>query len=291
MANDLAISLLDAEIENTLRSAESYSNVEHAHTRGRLREIVIDQLLKPLLPPTWDVTTGIICCNDGTISDRAQSGQEDILIYDPNFLPPLLKKKEQAILPIESVIAVIEVKSKLTATDINQAVKHSAQIRKMPSTWQREPGTAKMIDQFAYPAYHIFSFESDLPGDKKTEWDRIVESHEKNSQIKPVINSVCSAQTCLAIHDYRITDKLKILGSVHKSTNTEFEKINKLLSDLTEKIPEAKELTEIQTGNLKQFGIAKLTRTWLLQVLDFTRAAHEIRLKKMKSPNLMTYFA
>ena len=291
MANSLAISLLSTDIENALRTADSFFNVEHDHTRGRLREIVIDQLIKPLLPPTWEVTTGIVCCNDGTVSDRAQSGQEDILIYDPNFLPPLLKKKEQSILPIESVIAVIEVKSRLTATDFSQAVKHSAQIREMPSTWELESRAAKMLDQFRHPAYHIFGFESDIPGDKKTEWDRLVEAHKKHSLVKPVINSVCAARTCLATQDYRITNKLQILGGVHSSTQGNFEKINMLLPELTEKIPQMAEFASTLSENHKQFGIARLPRNWLVQVLDFPRVAHESRVKKMKSPNLMTYIS
>lgn len=271
MANKFVVDLLNTQIENALRTANSLIGVEHHGMRGRLNEIVVEKLIKPLLPPTWEIATGIVCSNNGEISN-SQSGQEDILIYDPNFLPPILKEKEQTILPIEAVLAIIEVKSTLTSTGITQAISHSSKIKSKPTTWTIGKGTAKALHQFRYPLYHIYGFRSDLTGENKTEWDRLEELQNKSGSTIPVINSICVADSTAVIQDYRVTDRLKKLPNGEE----ELRKLRLLLG---------------QSASLKSTDISTVyTQKWLTALVDFTKASHQTRVKKMTTPNLMSYF-
>jgi hypothetical protein len=95
-------------IRQLKEKADSISNLEHDYLRGRLREIFISDILKMYLTSVFDVGTGIVVNSNGD-----QSKETDVIIYDTRILPPFIKEKSIGFYPAESVIAVIEIKSKL----------------------------------------------------------------------------------------------------------------------------------------------------------------------------------
>ena len=98
---------------------------------GRLREILIDQSLRPWLPPYVSCGTGIIIDDD---SDPAQiPPQNDVVVYDRSLVPPVLASEStpDGVFPSNGVLVRIEVKSTLTRGDLEGFVASSQRIARL----------------------------------------------------------------------------------------------------------------------------------------------------------------
>ena len=234
----------------------------------------MQELIEPFLPSSWGVSTGIVVCSDGTETTKGQSGQEDVIIYDPSLLPPLLRRSEQVIVPIEAVLAIVEVKSVLGASDFSQAVKHSSEIRAMPNSLKINPNEQSMLKQFRYPLYHLYGFSSDISGEEKTEWDRLIEAHEKNGISAPVLNSVCCSNTQLYVQHHAHPEEFRMF----EDTSHQGRRLIKAFDGIVDSM----ELIEkLRVRN---------TKFWLLGLLDTARLAHATRMRKMQPVVLSNYF-
>jgi len=107
-----------ALIAGFIAQAEGLSSIEHRLTKGELRELFVQSLLKHFLPENLGVGTGVVINNQ-----TDQSHQMDIVIYDKRALPPFLMTKNRNVFPIESVVSTIEVKSRLDLSALKQAEK------------------------------------------------------------------------------------------------------------------------------------------------------------------------
>lgn len=83
---------------------------------GRFKEIILTDILKKHLPENVSIGTGFVVDNDNITS------QIDIIIYD-NTLPVMFKNNDFVIVTAESVVAIIEVKSKLTTDKAKEAIR------------------------------------------------------------------------------------------------------------------------------------------------------------------------
>jgi hypothetical protein len=92
-----------------VHKVESIDGMDHNLTKGELRELFVNDVLRKFLPNQFEVGSGIIVNQAGK-----QSTQNDILIYDPKILPPFIKEQSIGVYPIESILCVIEVKTNLT---------------------------------------------------------------------------------------------------------------------------------------------------------------------------------
>jgi hypothetical protein len=84
--------------------------------RGRFREAVIRDFLRPFLPPRYGLSSGEIFSSDGE-----QSAQIDVVIYDEIFSTILFRDKPDQLFPAESVFGSIEVKSYLSVDELKTA--------------------------------------------------------------------------------------------------------------------------------------------------------------------------
>jgi len=100
-----------AIVKGMIEQIESLSDLEHGLTNGELKEIFVSKVLSHFLPSQYDLGSGVIINKDGQ-----QSNQTDIIVYDKRFLPPFIKEQHIGVYPVESVLATIEVKSKLNKT-------------------------------------------------------------------------------------------------------------------------------------------------------------------------------
>ena len=76
--------------------------------------MLIKELFKPLLPADVGVTSGqIIACKSGKISR-----EQDIIIFDGSILPAMSFDSSIAIIPIESVLYTIEIKSTISRNEL-----------------------------------------------------------------------------------------------------------------------------------------------------------------------------
>jgi hypothetical protein len=82
---------------------------KHNPTIGILTEEILRSFLKTYLPKSISVEQGFILSENGEISKQC-----DILIYDSNFYAPFYRINDIVVVPADSVIAVIEVKTTLT---------------------------------------------------------------------------------------------------------------------------------------------------------------------------------
>ena len=84
--------------------------IEDAHwgEDGRYKEIILSNFLKTVLPNNVEVGTGFVRNNDGQLTS-----QIDIIIYNKDY-PVLFRHGDFVVLMPESVLGIIEVKSKTT---------------------------------------------------------------------------------------------------------------------------------------------------------------------------------
>lgn len=140
---------------NVVAEAEALSGIPHAGIMGRLREILLQNAIRPFLPPSVSVRTGTIISLDG---DRKHRTQDDLVLFSREAAP-LLLDSEQAIMPIEGVVAQIEVKSTLTRADVRDAILAAVELRELAN------GEA--------PAGLLFAYDSDLK--KGPEDERLID--------------------------------------------------------------------------------------------------------------------
>lgn len=98
-----------SRVTAAISACEAVAKLPHSGEKGRIREILIRDLFRPLLPADIGVGSGFILSASGQVS-----GQQDIVVYDRSTLPPAMIDDVTGFFPIESAMYTIEVKSVLT---------------------------------------------------------------------------------------------------------------------------------------------------------------------------------
>lgn len=88
----------------------------HPGEFGMYREKIIRDFLAPFLPMRLAIGSGFIITAENKISTQC-----DIIIYDREHTP-VIENGEQRFFPVECVVGVIEVKSKLTKSKLKEAL-------------------------------------------------------------------------------------------------------------------------------------------------------------------------
>jgi hypothetical protein len=241
--NELYTNLIVQRINFALSAAAVAANLEHNGVKGAIREALMSELLRPLLPPDFGVATGIIIS-----ADNEQSPQQDIIIYNKRILPPFLTDGP-ALIPIESVVATIEVKSTLTSGELRNAYENVRAVRRLrllSGVWK----DGKTIDVRIADEHgnlvpqsdtvpsgvtsFLFAFDSDLTS--KTEPERFAE------QCKDAyaFNAICVVGRGLfgpteqAFYDYEKDQYFSLKDPTHPLTNAiaELQGADKLNSEV-----------------------------------------------------------
>ena len=105
-----------ALVKGFIEQSLSLSSLQHKPTKGQLRELFVTNIPKPFLSSQFEIGTGVIINQKGE-----QSDQTDIIIYDTRTIPPFIKEQNIGVYPAESVIGVVEVKSRLSRPEIEAA--------------------------------------------------------------------------------------------------------------------------------------------------------------------------
>jgi hypothetical protein len=209
-------------IEKAVASVNASSAFQHSLQKGRLREIVVSELIQPFLTPNTKVATGTIIDHFGN-----QSNQLDIILYDERITPPVLLTASEGIIPCHSVLATIEVKTSLNKTELKKAVENARSVKLLRYEYDDLPLSSergfevvfhkrllKLIenetlrDQIYHhlfdvssPATFIFSFTSDLSKEAtiEDERDRLLEevntSNGNGVEVRIPIVGLCVADT------------------------------------------------------------------------------------------------
>ena len=153
---------LRADAAHTIAVAECEAAIQHTGLRGRLREILIANLLAPWLPPFCKCATGMIV---EAKNKPRRSTQDDILVIDPSLAPPILANVDgpDGVFLLNSVLLRIEVKSKITNKGILDFINTSSEITKMKFSKQPDCKT-----KFTHPLSILVAFKSDSSNNN---WD------------------------------------------------------------------------------------------------------------------------
>jgi hypothetical protein len=102
---------------------------KHNPTIGVLTEEIVREFLKNHLPDLVNVEQGFILNESGELSKQC-----DILIYDSQSYAPLYRVNDIVVVPAQSVIAVIEVKTTITKDIFHGVIKYFKSFDYLPNS-------------------------------------------------------------------------------------------------------------------------------------------------------------
>jgi hypothetical protein len=186
MANQIYRDRIISLIKEALNQYEGARLVDHPFLSGRIREIAAANIFKPLLPSGFEVGTGKIVDARGF-----QSPETDLVIYNRNTLPPIMYSDREGIFPAEATMYSIEIKSQLTARELDETIRKAGEIRKLTYTTGIYDENDKPLDhRFTSIIPTLFAFSSDLSGECKSEIDRYIE-RDSQADVNPNIVAIC----------------------------------------------------------------------------------------------------
>lgn len=124
--------LVYSRVQSAVNGARAIANVSSPLVKGQIREVLMRDLFRPFLPSDFGVGSGVIISAKG----GQQSREQDIVIYNRRILPPMLFEGSLGIFPVESVLFTVEVKSRLTSTQLTSAHDSAASL----TEFEYQPG-------------------------------------------------------------------------------------------------------------------------------------------------------
>ena len=147
-----------ADVAEEMRWKSRMIRRDFAHHRlsaGENREDLVSEFLRQHLPSRFGVDTGFVISTDGQFSNQA-----DLLVVDKENNAPLYPNYRNRLWPVESVYALVEVKTRLSPTAIKDAVAKGRKFKRM----DREFCQASTPQKTTSSLFVIWAFESPEPG-------------------------------------------------------------------------------------------------------------------------------
>ncbi|TSC75303.1 MAG: hypothetical protein G01um101430_510 [Parcubacteria group bacterium Gr01-1014_30] len=147
-------------IKGFVERAENLT-LNHPGTEGQLKELFLGNVLKLFLSQQFDIGSGIITNHNGT-----ESSQADIIIYDRRMIPPFIYQGNVGAYPVESVLAVIEVKSTLSPNSKNGFKKIGKDASKLDDIYKKCTFFERSkfnSDSPRPPFFAVFSLKENMP--------------------------------------------------------------------------------------------------------------------------------
>jgi hypothetical protein len=168
MGNEIFRDRLNRKIEKFILEGHDCIKLHHNAMAGNVREILVQELLLPLLAEGIHIGSGKVTDSSGNLSS-----QSDIIIYDRGTVPPILYDDKQGVFPIESVYYVIEIKTNLTRREFDKSIQNGQKLRSLKGV---QPHSA------------LFAFNSNLKDSKDS--DRFIQT-QKDMLVPLPINIFC----------------------------------------------------------------------------------------------------
>jgi hypothetical protein len=222
MPNSYLRGNLITKIEGAIAEAKRASNLNHTYLIGRVREIMIQNLIRPLLSSRFDISTGKITDSNGN-----HSTETDIIIYSKELIPPLMFTSDFGLIPKESVFAVIEVKSKLTKDEIRKTIENFEVLDTLQMNSGFYSTDSHESEEKKVPGIikSIFAFDTDLT--EKTDIERMKETLVGLNKSTPNFNSFCVVKK-----GYWTFDHMKDKDWKNVSPTDEYDEVISYLSSL-----------------------------------------------------------
>ena len=174
-------SLIVNQVARVAESARALQSIHHSGLKGQLRELIVQELIEPLLPPGCVSGSGeIVTAYGGT------SNQIDIVVADRRILPPVLIRGA-GIFPLEACLLTIEIKSVLNAGELrisDASTKKVSKFRHAPQVGFSQPSEKPIEHVIPF----LLAFSSDLAPGGKSEPERY---KEITGDEPPAIRAFC----------------------------------------------------------------------------------------------------
>jgi hypothetical protein len=189
-----------SKVEATfLAKFQETASIGHPGDKGENREEILSDFLLQHLPKRYGVTKGQAVTRHGIMSHSA-----DIIIYD-SLNCPVLYQGRTAILPIEGVYGIIEVKSRLTKAELLDAM---GKIEKFKQLAPRDLGIIQEREKFSllrpsrpFGAVFAYGLADNSP---KSITANYVEEHARIHDVDYFTNMVCVLGSGLLLHYNKI---------------------------------------------------------------------------------------
>ncbi|OGR89702.1 MAG: hypothetical protein A2992_06270 [Elusimicrobia bacterium RIFCSPLOWO2_01_FULL_59_12] len=128
----VAVDLQDVFRHSSKRLLEEYEitriALSHRGLKGTVREEALSKFLCTHFPPQFQCTTGEI------ISTTAKSRQVDLIISHATRMPTLYRSGNIQVVPIEGVLAAVEVKTTLNEGELSKALANIQSVKTLSKT-------------------------------------------------------------------------------------------------------------------------------------------------------------
>jgi hypothetical protein len=133
--------------------------MSHAGEKGRNNEAILREFLSRHLPTRYTVSTGKVVSAGGL-----ESGQIDLIVHDRLDTPALMDARAWSLVSVESVQAVISVKTSLDRAELKDAMASIESVRKLPRIAALSKQGSKFEDvpedQVLRPRGLVFAYKS-----------------------------------------------------------------------------------------------------------------------------------
>lgn len=168
----------------------------HPLSAGENRESLVADFLRNYLPKVFGIDTGIILSTSGEFSTQA-----DLVIVDQDYNAPLYPTQANKVWLVESVYALIEVKTYLRPSDIADAFEKGRRFKTLPREFDTVPVLPKIRDSL----FVLWAFESPSPDTVKRNIESALMSYPRDEQPDFIIvpNKMLVSSGC-----YRMLSKI-----------------------------------------------------------------------------------
>lgn len=111
------------------------SSISHPPTKGALRESYLRAFFGDIMPPDLSVGSGFICDCFGGISP-----QIDFILAERNRIPFVALMKDVALVPVETALTAVELKSTIDSETLGQLKKQFIECQKLKPTVTQKTG-------------------------------------------------------------------------------------------------------------------------------------------------------
>jgi len=179
--------------------------MSHSGEKGRNNEFVLGEFLERSLAKRYTVSTGKVVSVGGH-----ESGQIDLIVHDRLDTPAFIEGRAWRLVPVESVYAVISVKTTLDKTELRDALKSVESVRALPrqaAILHLPDGVAEIPEaQLLRPKGFVFAF--------KSSWAEATGADTAFRDLLPEVddryrpNAVCVLNQCFIVRKAYSTETL-----------------------------------------------------------------------------------
>lgn len=157
-------------------------NLSHPRHRGDAREDALINILKALLP-------SIVSIEKGYAIDRSSgsSREQDCMLCSQNALFTLMKTETISYVPIDCVLASIEIKSKLSKEELKKSILNCISLKSIAVPYDKSGKYENIPNKDSIPLYAIFAYDTDL---ELEDIKKALEEANKNIPIAFQINMI-----------------------------------------------------------------------------------------------------